>query len=380
MHCDPTASHYLKVLLDAVFQPQQFVNEIIWHYYNKIQGNIHHFPSNHDTIFWYAKAPGFFFKVIKEKREVPIQQLKRVWDKEKKRLVNEKDERGKVMYQESTERRIDDVWRLAMLQPASKEMLGYPTQKPAALLERIISAACPDGGLILDPFCGCGTTIAAAQKLGCRWIGIDITSAATNLIKQRLRDSYGASIDSAYHVVGEPTSVSEAQQLANTDPYQFQWWALGLVGARPTEQKKGGDKGIDGRLYFHDDVATGATKQVIFSVKAGQVLNPGMVRDLGHVVDREHAAIGVLLTVRAPTAGMSGEAAGAGVYQSPWGTQHPRLQILTVEDLLRGVKINMPQSQDHRTFKKAPKIKKNDRPDYSMLPLNDPVDEPTQDS
>ena len=371
LHCDTTASHYLKVLMDAVFTPRTFVNEIIWYYYNKIQGNIHHFPSNHDTIFWYSKTPEFFFRPVREKRDKTMRQLKRVWDKEKKSLVNAKDEFGKVMYQDSDNRRVDDVWRLAMLQPASREKLDYPTQKPSALLERIIAAACPDEGVVLDPFCGCGTTISAAQKLGRKWVGIDITSAATNLIKNRLRETYNTdqfSIDKTYRVVGEPTKVSEAKQLAETDYYQFQWWALGLVGARPAVLKKGGDRGVDGRLIFHDEDEKRSSKQVIFSVKAGQALNPAMVRDLGHVVDRDKAAIGVLLTVRAPTPGMKAEAAGGGKYRSPWGTEHPRLQILTVGELLEGKQVDMPQTQDVRTFKKAPRARKT-RPDYNLLPL-----------
>jgi len=374
LHCDPTASHYLKILLDAIFSAKHFVNEIIWHYFNKLQGNIHHFPSNHDTIFWYSKTGDFYFRVLKEVREKPVRQLKRVWDKSKQSIVNVKDDQGRVMYQESTERRVDDVWRLAMLQPASREMLGYPTQKPKTLLGRIIQAACPEGGVVLDPFCGCGTSIEAAQKLGRKWIGIDITSAATNLIKHRLRHAYGDAVDKTYDVVGEPTNVSEARQLAETDAYQFQWWALGLVGARPAVQKKGRDQGVDGKLIFHDDSATKATKQVVFSVKSGKSVNIDMLRSLMHVVEREKAAIGVLLTMRPPTSGMMAEAAGCGTYQSPWGTRHPRIQLLTVGDLLNGKIVDMPKTQDVRTYRKAPKARR-ERPDNLLLPFR-----PTDDS
>ena len=239
--------------------------------------------------------------------------------------------------------------------PTARERLGYPTQKPEALLERIIQASSPPNGLVLDPFCGCGTTIAVAERLKRRWIGIDITHLAIGLMKHRLRDSFGA--DVLYEVIGEPVSLPDAGALAESDPYQFQWWALGLVGARPVEQKKGSDKGIDGRLYFHDEAQGGKTKQVILSVKAGHNVGVGMIRDLGHVVTREGAEIGVLLTMQEPTQPMRSEAAGAGFYHSPgWNTDHPRLQILTVANLLEGKKIDMPAvGQVNVTFKKAPK-------------------------
>ncbi len=208
---------------------------------------------------------------------------------------------------------------------------------------------------MLDPFCGCGTTIAAAQHLKRRWIGIDITHLAITLIKHRLRDTFGD--QAQYKVIGEPVSVPDAETLAQQDPYQFQWWALGLVGARPVEQKKGADKGIDGRLYFHDE-ADSKTKQVILSVKAGHT-SVAHVRDLRGVVDREKAEIGVLITMQEPTAAMRSEAAGAGFYPSPvWGKGYPRLQILTIADLLAGKGIDMPPlRQVSATFKKAPKAK-----------------------
>ena len=173
----------------------------------------------------------------------------------------------------------------------AQERLGYPTQKPEALLERIIAASSNEGDVVLDPFCGCGTTIAAAQKLKRQWIGIDITSLAITLIRHRLADSFGAA--ATYEVVGEPVSLPDAAKLATDDPYQFQWWALGLVGARPAEGKKGADQGIDGRIYFHEG-DNRETKQIIFSVKAGKLHAP-YVRDLRGVVEREKAAIGVLL-------------------------------------------------------------------------------------
>ena len=175
----------------------------------------------------------------------------------------------------------------------------------------------------MDPFCGCGTTVTTAQELRLRWIGIDVTNLALTLIRHRLKDAYGDDIEQTYQVIGEPMSVPDAEALAASDPYQFQWWALGLVGARPAEGKKGADQGIDGRIYFHDG-DTAKTKQIVISVKAGKLHAP-YVRDLRGVVEREQAALGVLLTLNAPTQPMRTEAASAGFYASPWG-QHPRVQ------------------------------------------------------
>jgi SAM-dependent methyltransferase len=251
---------------------------------------------------------------------------------------------------------LQDFWEDIRLTTASPERLGFPTQKPEALLERAILASSDEGDVILDPFCGCGTAISVAERLGRRWIGIDITHLAIGLIRGRLRDAYGDEIAGTYKVVGEPVSLYDAANLADHDRYQFQYWALGLVGARPapSDRKKGADRGIDGRLYFHDDGPSGKTKQIIFSVKSGAT-DVSHVRDLRGVLDREQAEMGVFITLNDPTAPMRTEAAGGGFYASPWGTKHPRLQILTVSDLLQGRKIDMPPSQDHRTFRRAPK-------------------------
>ena len=247
-----------------------------------------------------------------------------------------------------------------------KSVSAIPTQKPQALLERIINASSNPGDVVLDPFCGCGTAVAAAQKLGRRWIGIDITHLAVTLMKHRLWDAFGK--DLPFKVFGEPVSVPDAQALAASDPYQFQWWALGLVGARPVEGKKGADKGIDGRLYFHDEGAGGKTKQVILSVKAGHT-NVTHLRDLRGVLDREGAEIGVLLTMEDPTKPMRTEAASAGFYDSGWGSRHPRLQLLTVAELLDGRGIDMPASRGNVTFKKAERVKKTEKTLGLELPM-----------
>lgn len=357
LHCDPTASHYLKIIMDSIFGKQNFLNEIIWHYYNKFQrGDISMFARDHDVILFYSKESNrsHHFKSIYEKREKPTKQLKRKWDPTTGRIVNLKDENGHVVYDEKTERKIDDVWRLPYIVPASTEGLGYPTQKPISLLERIIQASSNPGDVVLDPFCGCGTAVVAAQKLGRQWIGIDITHVAITVMKRRLIETFEP--DPNFNVIGEPTTVEDAAELAQSDPYQFQWWALGLVGARPIEEKKGADKGIDGRLYFHEKDG-GETKQVIFSVKAGNI-TARHVMELHGVIDRENAALGVLITMEEPTKPMRAEAASGGTYTSPWGV-HPKLQILTVGELLDGKKIDMPPvHQVNLTFKRAAKQKK----------------------
>jgi DNA modification methylase len=402
LHCDPTASHYLKLLMDAVFHPMCFRNEIIWQRINAKGLAFSRFASNHDVILSFSKSgkrvwnaqyvphdPAYvakFYRFVepdtgrryrladltnpnKNRPNLTYEFLgvSRVWRWTKDRMQKAYEDglifqsrKGAVpclkrYLDEQEGSPVGDTWTdINPVQAASAERLGYPTQKPLALLERIVRASSNEGGVVLDPFCGCGTTIDAAQKLKRRWIGIDITHLAINLIRHRLRDAYGAEISKRYKVVGEPVSVFDARVLAEQDPYQFQWWALGLVGARPVEQKKGADKGIDGRLYFHDDPRSTKTKQIVFSVKAGRA-NVAHVRDLCHVVERENAEIGVLITMHANTQPMRAEAANAGFYQSPWG-KHPRIQLLTIEQLLAGKRIDMPPASGvNITFKKAPK-------------------------
>lgn len=357
LHCDQTASAYLRLLMDAIFKPANFRNELLWHYYNKMHDRRKRlFPRATDTILFYVKNvdANFAFHQLKEMRETPVKQLAR--KKVNGVMVNAKDADGHVIYRIKEDRTIDNVWRIPCLQPASSERLGYQTQKPEALLGRILEASSNRGDVILDPFCGCGTAIVVAQKLRRQWIGIDITQAAMVVIKKRLKDTFGSSIGTAYRVVGEPQSLQDAEVLARDDPYQFQWWVLGLVDARPAEELKGGDKGVDGRFYFHDEPRGGKTKQVIFSVKAGS-LAPAFVRDLGHVVAREKAQIGVLLSLETPTKGMRREAATAGFYSSPGGTKHPRLQLLTVEEILGGRGVDLPSWKEVRTYKQARRSK-----------------------
>lgn len=342
LHCDPTASHYLKMLMDAVFGPVNYKTEIIWkrssaHSDGK-QGRRQH-GRIHDVILFYVKTDkwqwsnvytphdeGYIHKMYRHVEQetgrryrldnlagpggaakgnpsYEVMGVTRYWRYSKEHM-QQLIEAGRVIQTKpgnvpAYKRYLDempgvplqDIWTdIPPIGASAAERLGYPTQKPVALLERILNSSSAEGDTILDPFCGSGTTIAAAQKLKRKWIGIDITHLAVALIQHRLRDTFNITRKADYQVIGEPISLPDATELAQTDPYQFQWWALGLVQARPVEQKKGADKGIDGRLFFQDE-QKGSVKQIIFSVKAGKT-GPDHVRDLRGVIDRESAAIG----------------------------------------------------------------------------------------
>jgi len=275
LHCDPTASHYLKLLMDAVFGGN-IVNEIIWHY-RKWPSGKYAFQRNHDVILFYARSRSqertfnqlFMERAPSTLKRFGTSKIVSGYDEEGRRLPSRTEE------EDSEGVRMDDVWDIGRVPPIKQ---FFPTQKPEALLERIIKASSNEGDVVLDPFCGCGTTVVVAQKLNRRWIGIDITHLAINLVKYRLQDAFGPEIGKEFEVIGEPVDLSGAKALAEQDPYQFQFWALGMVGARPVEGKKGADKGIDGRIYFHDE-KNGKTKQIIIQVKSGQV-SPGQLRDL----------------------------------------------------------------------------------------------------
>jgi site-specific DNA-methyltransferase (adenine-specific) len=410
LHCDPTASHYLKILMDAVFGPQSFGAEIIWKRTNA-RGAKANWPKLHDVLLYFRRGDSPTFKSLKvsaDKLKLPhtlitaADGLKyqtyeltapgmtklgdsgaewRGFDPGKfgRHWANSRSERegweaaGLIHWpkEQGFPRRRDsvpfdpdsrqvtlgDVWTdIDRINQAAKERLGYPTQKPEALLERILQASSEEGDLVLDPFCGCGTTVQVAQRLNRRWIGIDITHLAITLIKKRLADGFpdlDPPIKSAYQVIGEPTDLEGAGLLAAENKYQFQYWTLGLVGARPVEERKGADRGIDGRLYFHDD-ESGKSRQIIFSVKAGKV-GVDRVRDLRGVIERERAEIGVFLCFEQPTKPMLKEAAEAQFYKSSDGSLYPRLQILTIQQLLDGRQPQYPLHRRDATFKRAPR-------------------------
>ncbi len=416
LHCDPTASHYLKLLMDAVFGTTNFRTEIIWKrtsaHSDTKQGRQQH-GRIHDVLLFYTKTDDWnwnpvytkydreyvenFYRFIepgtgrkyrkgdltgpggaaKGNPQYEVMGVTRYWRYSKERM-QELIRQGRIIQTKpgsvpAYKRYLDempgvplqDLWGdIRPIGSQAAERLGYPTQKPVALLERIIQASSNEGDVVLDPFCGCGTTIAAAQKLDRRWIGIDITQLAISLIRYRLGDSFGK--DCRFEVIGEPTSLPDATALAEQDPYQFQWWTLGLVKARPADEKKGADRGIDGRRYFHDEGRGGKTKQIIFSVKAGKV-TVSHIRDLVGVISREKAEIGAFLSLEPPTSPMRREAASAGFYESPWG-KHPRIQLLTIEDLLGGKSIDYPQATDV-TFKKAQRVRPNPSEKQKILPM-----------
>jgi DNA modification methylase len=405
LHCDPTASHYLKLLMDAVFGPQCFRSEIIWKrstaHSDTKQGREQH-GHIHDVLLFYTKTEEWTWNPVytpydpayvaskyssiepgtgrqyhldnltgpggaaKGNPSYEVMGVTRYWrySKEKmEKLIREGRivqprpgavPRFKRYLDEMPGLPLQDVWTdIDPINSQAQERLHYPTQKPETLLERILTSSSRENNVVLDPFCGCGTAIAVAERLKRNWIGIDITHLAIGLIKSRLRDAFGEDVAKTYTVVGEPTSLPDATELAKDDPYQFQWWALGLVGARRAEQKKGADHGIDGRLFFHDEGGTGKTKQILLSVKAGHV-NVSQLRDLRGVIEREKADIGVLLCLEDVTKPMRTEAASAGFYKSPWGN-HPRLQILTIAELFEGKGIDYPHPAGNLTFKRAPK-------------------------
>lgn len=409
LHCDPTASHYLKIVLDAIFGPESFRNEIVWRRTTAKAHNTVRFSRAHDIILYYAKGPTSKFnlqytKHREEYLESHYSQIEpgtnrrytlgdllnpnknrpnltyefppgsgsvRVWRWTKERMM-EAFKNGLIVVPKAGgvprfKRYLDeqegtpttDVWEdIPPINSQAQERLGYPTQKPEALLRRILTASADRGDTVLDPFCGCGTTISVAEQLGMSWIGIDVTHLAIGLIKHRLQDQFGPAVAKTYDVRGEPTSLPDAERLAGEEPFQFQAWALGKVGARTAQsEKRGADRGIDGALYFHDD-PKGTTKRIILSVKAGKNVSVAMVRDLVGTVTREKADIGVLLTMTPPTAPMVKEAASAGFYASPMGGKHAKVQILTVAELLDGKGIDYPARSQRAdvTFRRARRV------------------------
>jgi len=451
LHCDPTASHYLKIVMDSVFGPDKFRNEIIWRRTGS-HNSSKRFGPIHDVILFYSKGDSSRFNRVfrpymkghvegyfKSKddrgrywtnsltgagqrggasglpwRKFNPTAVGRHWaipgklidelgidpDLSPQAKLDALDAAGYIQAAGADSRTmptyrqylhtsrgmpIPDIWAYQphtretlygtdegidedvrwLVAQGDNERLGYPTQKPEGLLERIISSSTDENDLVLDPFCGCGTAVAAAQKLKRRWIGIDITHLAINLIKVRLADAFGPKIAETYEVIGEPEDLESAKALAEQDKYQFQYWALGLVGARPMEEKKGADKGIDGRLYITD--AVGETKSVVISVKGGGV-TVSQIRDLRGVVEREEAAIGVFITLEPPTGAMRKEAADAGFFQTKTlaRTKHSRIQILTIKELLAGKRIDFPLTQDIRSFKQAPRARQAKKADATL--------------
>ena len=410
LHCDPTASHYLKVILDTIFGVDRFLNEVIWQR-TAAKGDVRRkFGAVHDSVLVYVKGKGYQFESQHTEPDEKYERRFKYDDHDGRgpyqsapldspnprpnltyeykgykppakgwrvsyQVMEQLDQDGKLIFPNKPNGRIrrkvylhkqngpkaTDVWTdIPPLQFASTERLGYPTQKPLALLERIIKASSNEGDWVLDPFCGCGTAVAAAQKLGRRWIGIDVTFLSISLQRSRLQEMFPGI---AFRVVGEPENLAAAQYLARQNRHQFEWWALSLVGARPSQPtgtrggrargKKGADRGVDGVINFMDD-ARKKPKRVLVQVKSGKV-GVRDVRDLRGAMEREKATLGLFLTLKPPTAPMEQEALEAGFYHSPgWNRKFPRVQILTIEALLDGEQPQMPPAWG--TFKQAQRV------------------------
>ncbi len=406
LHCDPTASHYLKILLDAVFGARNFRTEISWRRqsaHNDAAQGRSQYGNVRDIIFFYTKTSEWtwnwlyteyddeyvkkFYRHIEDetgrryrlgditapggadpKKRNPHYEflgVKRYWRYSEARM-KELYEEGRIVQTKpgrvpQYKRYLDEMKGVGLqndwtdikpLHASHAEKLGYPTQKPVALLERIVAASSNPGDVVLDPFCGCGTTVHAAEKLGRQWIGIDVTHLAIGLIEKRLRDAF-ENVEFTTH--GVPQDIEGARDLARRGRedgnyyFEFEKWALSLIAAQPGNlSKKGADRGIDGNIYF------AKTARAIVSVKAGDNISVQMIRDLRGVIEREQAEIGVFLTLNEPKKTMIAEAASAGQYHMEGFAPVPRIQIVTIEEALRlrDRAVQLPLRRDD-AFKKA---------------------------
>ncbi|MBM3327141.1 MAG: site-specific DNA-methyltransferase [Calditrichaeota bacterium] len=399
LHCDQTASHLIKLLLDAIFGGENFQNEIIWQKIRVEKAQSKRYPKLHDSIFFYSKSKNF--KFYHQRLKPSEEYLKRfnlieeetgrqyllvnffqggqgparrfgsqlisppkgkhwIWGQAR---IDEAYEAGRFVFTASDKPRlkryldehlgriVGNIWTdIYPINPAAKERLGFPTQKPIALLTRIINSASDENDIVLDPFCGCGSTVVAAEKLNRRWIGIDITHLSITLIKNRLREDFKQKLK-PFKVYGIPRDKSSAEALALENRHQFEWWAVDLVDARPAQDKRRGpDSGVDGVIFFIDD-DSGIAKKIVVQVKSGDV-SVQQIRDLRGVMEREDAVIGVFITLKQPSRQMRVEALAVGLYVPEHYPQYkcPRLQIFTIEELLSGKKLEYPSVAPQNTF------------------------------
>lgn len=405
LHCDPTASHYLKIVLDGIFGKENFRNEIIWKRSQpKSQATVV-FPVAHDVIFRYVKTEYFVFnKIFLDYDPAYIQKhytgtdpdgrkytldnllnpnknrpnlkyeflgITRVWRWTKERMQEAYDNglvvqskpdavpRYKRYLDEMGGQPLTDTWiDIAPINSQSSERLGYPTQKPVALLERIIRASSNPGDVVLDPFCGCGTAIHAAQKLGRKWIGIDVTHLAISLITQRIRKAFP---DCAFQVSGAPKDVDSARYLAESSGlegrYQFQYWALSLIDALPAQdKKKGADGGLDGFIWAYDGPNAKKPFKIAVSVKSGKI-PANHIRELAGLLNtsKDNTQMAFLLTLEEPSRKMRTDALAAGHYEYPNGKRFQRIQILTIRELLAGAKPDYLDYGEGRAMNKQAK-------------------------
>ncbi len=345
LHCDPTVSHYIKVMMDGVFGHRNFRNEIIWHYGQRTAISRRRFSRKHDVILFYSKSP-----------KTVLNPITQTWKKEEflaRRHDVKTDEDGRefiwtdggakgVRYKRMVDdviakgKPLDSVWDIPILNSAAKERLGYPTQKPSRLLKRIIKASSNSEDVVFDPFCGCGTTIYSAHELGRSWIGCDIAILAVRLVADTLDARYGLRDDRHYQVTGIPASYDQAVDLFKRDPFQFEHWAVERVGGFPN-QKQVADKGIDGRIYFD---APDGLESMVLSVKGGHI-KPMDIRELRGVVERDEALMAGYICNREPSKAMLREAAMAGMVQVG-EHQYPHVQILTTREMVKGKTFETP--------------------------------------
>ena len=397
LHCDPTAGSYLRLLLDSVFGPRNFRSEIPWKrtsaHSDTKQGRRQH-GRIHENILFYTKGSRWtwnplytpydqeyvdhFYRHVEEDtgRRYTLGDLTapggatkgnpyyefmgitRYWRYNEESMQELVDAGRIVQTSPGTVPRykryldemlgvpLQDFWDdIPPIGSRARERLNYPTQKPQALLERIIAISSNPGDVVLDPFCGCGTAVAAAENLGRQWLGIDITHLAVALMKSRLKSSFDLDPVTHYAVLGEPRDVGSARALWEQDPYQFQYWAVSLLEAQPQgEQRRGADRGIDGIIYFIDGPRR-TPQRMIVQVKGGRV-SPAQIRDLAGVVERERAAMGLFIALEEPTREMLTEAAAGGFYHSDlWQRDFPKLQIRTIGELLAGNGFDLPPRQ-----------------------------------
>jgi site-specific DNA-methyltransferase (adenine-specific) len=367
LHCDPTASHYLKIVMDAIFGNKNFRNEIIWHY-RRYTATSNDFQQMHDVIFRYSKGKEVIFNSLWQEYQ-PANLKNHPW---------ETDEKGKTFYWKRGKNiepykvyinekgvKMNDVWIVPQISPIGKERLGYPTQKPEALLERIIEASSNEGDLVLDPFCGCGTTVAVAERLKRNWVGIDITMLSINLIKRRLNDQFGESNKPLpIFIDGIPKDLQSAEALAKKDRFEFEYWALDLVNAMPAQSKtkenmRGADKGIDGIITIVTNVKNDKREygKILVQVKSGKIQRNDIATLKGDV-EREKAVGGLFITLEEPTKPMLEETVMAGTFKLDFlSKEFPKIQIMTVEELLAGKQPDIPHGWTELYYKEAKKIK-----------------------
>ena len=334
LHCDPTMSHYLKAVMDGIFGRRNFRNEIVWRYKKYQKANMGYFTRNSDRVLYYIRSNLAAYTPVFEQLKTPKRYLKREWNKVTGRIVNAKDEHGRVQYITVDQEKIDDVWELSYLMPAARERIGYPTQKPLSLLERIIKASSKEGDVVLDPFCGCGTALHAAQNLGREWIGIDICVNACKVIEERIKGHFD-SLWSDIEFRGLPKTRDDARFMAGSDPFRFERWAASLVDGMEANKKQHGDHGIDG--WGRLPIKKGQFIDMVSQVKGGHT-NPGHVQAFNGARQQANADLGIFTCFGdRVTNGMRDAAVNTGKFMSA-----PVVQIYTVEDYFEGRRPTLP--------------------------------------